>query len=87
MTDGKDSTRPRSFLVLTVVLAAIAIFAVTALLINIFERKQEARNPYFRVVELNDTDCGSRYLGQELSHAVRSLPAHPGHAAHQVRRE
>ena len=26
-----------------------------ALLINIFERKQEARNPFYRVVELNDT--------------------------------
>ena len=32
---------------------AATIF-VTFLLINIFERKQEARNPFFRVVELND---------------------------------
>jgi nitrite reductase (cytochrome c-552) len=55
MSNGKESAgRPRSFLVLTVALAAIAVFAVTALLINIFERKQEARNPFFRVVELND---------------------------------
>ena len=29
--------------------------AVIALLINIFERKQEAKNPFYRVVELNDT--------------------------------
>ena len=36
-------------------LAAVATVAVTALLINIFERKQEARNPFYRVVELNDT--------------------------------
>src|SRR3954463_15097106 len=36
-------------------LAAVATIAVTALLINIFEHKQEARNPFFRVVELNDT--------------------------------
>lgn len=28
---------------------------MTALLINIFERKQEAKNPFYRVVELNDT--------------------------------
>jgi nitrite reductase (cytochrome c-552) len=28
---------------------------VVALLINIFERKQEAHNPFYRVVELNDT--------------------------------
>ncbi len=34
--------------------AALAGFAVTALLVNIFERKQEARNPFFRVVELTD---------------------------------
>lgn len=34
--------------------AALATFAVTALLINIFERKQEARNPFFRVVDLTD---------------------------------
>ncbi|MEO5819194.1 MAG: ammonia-forming cytochrome c nitrite reductase subunit c552 [Vicinamibacteraceae bacterium] len=34
--------------------AALAAAAVTALLVNIFERKQEARNPFFRVVELTD---------------------------------
>ena len=37
------------------VLAIIATVAVAALLINIFEHKQEAKNPFFRVVELNDT--------------------------------
>jgi nitrite reductase (cytochrome c-552) len=37
--------------------AAMAAAAVTALLVNIIERKQEAKNPFFRVVELNeDTD-------------------------------
>ncbi|HEX7287228.1 MAG TPA: ammonia-forming cytochrome c nitrite reductase subunit c552 [Candidatus Angelobacter sp.] len=56
MTNGSPSpVRPRRYLLLTVVLAAIAVFAITALLINIFERKQEARNPFYRVVELNDT--------------------------------
>jgi nitrite reductase (cytochrome c-552) len=35
--------------------AAIITIAVTALLVNIFERKQEARNPFYRVVELTDT--------------------------------
>ena len=35
-------------------LAMIATAAVTALLVNIFERKQEARSPYFRVVPLTD---------------------------------
>ncbi|MCX7047459.1 MAG: ammonia-forming cytochrome c nitrite reductase subunit c552 [Candidatus Sumerlaeota bacterium] len=39
---------------LTAIGAAIAALGVTALLVNIFERKQEAKNPFFRVVELND---------------------------------
>lgn len=34
--------------------AALAVAGVTALLVNIFERKQEARNPFYRVVELTD---------------------------------
>lgn len=36
------------------VLAAVVVFGVTALLVNIFEHKQEAKNPFFRVVELTD---------------------------------
>ena len=36
------------------VLAAAVAIGVIALLVNIFERKQEARNPFYRVVELND---------------------------------
>src|SRR6478672_9767512 len=47
--------RSRRLLFAVVALAAISTLAVTALLINIFERKQEARNPFYRVVELNDT--------------------------------
>lgn len=34
--------------------AAIAAVAVTALLVTVFEHKQEAKNPFFRVVELKD---------------------------------
>ena len=36
-------------------IAAVAAVAVTALLVNIFEHKQEGRNPFYRVVELNDS--------------------------------
>src|SRR5499426_600976 len=39
---------------LAALLAALVGAGVTALLVNIFERKQEARNPFFRVVELTD---------------------------------
>src|SRR6185437_7012619 len=48
-------TRSRGLFIAVVVLAAVATVAVTALLVNIFERKQEAKNPFYRVVELNDT--------------------------------
>jgi len=42
----------------TMVLVALAAAGVTALLVNIFERKSEERNPYVRLVEVteNDTD-------------------------------
>jgi len=33
---------------------AMVAIGVTALLINIFERKQEARNPFYRVVDITD---------------------------------
>jgi nitrite reductase (cytochrome c-552) len=36
-------------------LAAVAAISITALLVNIFEHKQEGRNPFYRVVDLNDT--------------------------------
>ncbi len=38
----------------TAVIAALLTFGLTALLVNIFERKQEARNPFYRVVALTD---------------------------------
>ncbi|MDM7917198.1 MAG: ammonia-forming cytochrome c nitrite reductase subunit c552 [Candidatus Eisenbacteria bacterium] len=43
----------RWILLAAVVTAAVAA-GTTALLISIFEHKQEARNPFYRVVELND---------------------------------
>ncbi|MEP0772744.1 MAG: ammonia-forming cytochrome c nitrite reductase subunit c552 [Acidobacteriota bacterium] len=43
----------RLLLIATAVVAVVAA-GVAALLINILERKQEARNPFFRVVEIDD---------------------------------
>ncbi len=40
--------------VLVVIIAAAAMVGGLALLVNIMERKQEARNPFYRVVELTD---------------------------------
>jgi nitrite reductase (cytochrome c-552) len=44
----------RRLLVAVVVVTAIAVAAITGLLVNIFEHKQEARAPFVRVVELTD---------------------------------
>ena len=39
---------------------------MTALLVNIFERKQEARNPFFRVVELTDETVDPAVWGKNF---------------------
>ena len=39
----------------TIVLCAAAAAGATALLMNVSERKAEAKNPFFRVVEIDDT--------------------------------
>ena len=44
----------RLFFILTAVGTAIAAIGSGALLLNIMERKQEAKNPFYRVVELTD---------------------------------
>ncbi len=54
-TSPAPHRRPRTGLIVLLILAtAVAAAAVTALLLNIVERKQEARNPFFRVVALDD---------------------------------
>ncbi|MCL4809538.1 MAG: ammonia-forming cytochrome c nitrite reductase subunit c552, partial [Thermoanaerobaculia bacterium] len=52
MTEKKTGTT-RTILVVGAIAAAAAV-GVTALLVNIIEHKQEARNPFFRVVDLDD---------------------------------
>ena len=50
----------------TVVLATIAALGVTALLVDIFEKKQEARNPFFRVVDLTDETVDPETWGKDF---------------------
>lgn len=67
MTNGNTrENRPRRQMFAIVILAGIAVFALTALLINIFERKQEARHPFYRVVELNDTIADPAVWGKNF---------------------
>lgn len=49
-----------------VALAIIATVGGLALLVNIFQRKQEARNPFFRVVELNDDTVDPAIWGKNF---------------------
>ena len=48
---GSTSTKR---LLLVVLITVVITVGITALLVNIFERKQEARNPFYKVVELDD---------------------------------
>jgi nitrite reductase (cytochrome c-552) len=59
-------TRRFTYPVLIVVLAAVAALAVTALLVNIFTRQQEARNPFYRVAELNDETTDPAIWGRSF---------------------
>jgi nitrite reductase (cytochrome c-552) len=47
--------RLRRRVLLIALIAVVAAFTGFALMMTIFERKQEAKNPFFRVVELTDT--------------------------------
>ncbi len=49
-----------------VLLAAALTFGMTALLVNIFEHKQEARNPFFRVVDLTDETVDPAVWGKNF---------------------
>src|SRR6478735_3833731 len=51
---------------ITLGIAALATIAIVSLLVNIFERKQEARNPFFRVVELSDDTVDPAIWGKNF---------------------
>jgi len=53
-------------LAMVAVLAAVAAILGTALLTNIVERKQEAKNPFFRVVELTDDTVDPEIWGKNF---------------------
>ncbi len=62
----RDERRSRRLLFLTIIVAAIAAVAITALLVNIFERKQEGKNVFYRVVELDDTISDPAVWGKDF---------------------
>lgn len=49
-----------------VALLGCAAFGATALLVNIFQHQQEARNPFFRVVSLDDNTVDPQIWGMNF---------------------
>jgi nitrite reductase (cytochrome c-552) len=69
ITDAERKRKRRRFWLLMAglfVLVAAVTAGVTALLVNIFEHKQEARNPFYRVVELNDETVDPAIWGKNF---------------------
>jgi nitrite reductase (cytochrome c-552) len=68
MAEEKRETKwsPTRVITIAVVVGAVLALALTALLVNIFERRQEARNPFYRVVELTDTTEDPQVWGQNF---------------------
>ena len=60
--------RRRFWLLLAVIVAVVAVLTagLTALLVNIFEHKQEARNPFYRVVDLTDETVDPAIWGKNF---------------------
>jgi nitrite reductase (cytochrome c-552) len=67
MADTRSDPQRRRRAILAIgLLAAIAAAAIIALLVNIVERKQEAKNPFFRVVELTDETVDPAVWGKNF---------------------
>ncbi len=63
----EGSRRVRAgWLVVAAIGAAVVTLGLAALLTNIFERQQEARNPFYRVVELTDSTVDPAIWGQNF---------------------
>src|SRR5690606_6036600 len=61
----RDRGRTR-WMVAALALGALVTFGIAALLANIFERRAEALNPFYRVVELTDTTTDPEVWGRNF---------------------
>ena len=78
---------PHVLILYTAVVAARRRGRRTALLVNIFQRQQEARNPFYPRRRAERRDGRSGGVGKELPAAVRRLQAHGRSGANAVRRQ
>ena len=60
---GKDTLR---FFVILVIVTAAAVFTVTAVLVSVFQHKQEGLNPFIRVVDLDDKTTDPEVWGKNF---------------------
>ncbi len=67
---SRRTSRPARVLMLTLafVAAGVATLLVTYVLITMFQRKQEARNPFVRVVEISEVSTDPEPWGQNWPH-------------------
>ncbi|MDO5626774.1 MAG: ammonia-forming cytochrome c nitrite reductase subunit c552 [Mobilicoccus sp.] len=61
---AEPSRRTKTLIGVTILVVALVTVGVAALLINIFERQQEARDPFFRVVEVTEDTVDPAVWGQ-----------------------
>ena len=68
MADTTDNARPgrsgRFVFIVVLMVAALAAAGAAALLVSIVRHKEEAKNPFFRVVELTDETVDPAVWGQ-----------------------
>ena len=64
---SRTNSRPVGWLIV-VAIVAVATFAVTWVLVTMFERKQEARTPFVRVVEVSEVSTDPEPWGDNWPH-------------------
>ena len=68
----KPAGRSRALLIGVILVTALVTIAVAALLINITERRWEARNPFVRLVEIEELEVDPAVWGQNWPHQYDS---------------
>lgn len=64
--EGASTDFRKRWFVLATLGTAVVVAGITALLVNIFQRQQEARNPFYRVVALDDTTDDAATWGRNF---------------------
>lgn len=63
---ASNRSSKKRWLIVGVVIVAVATMVSTAVLISVFQHKQEAKNPFFRVVEIDDDTVDPAIWGKNF---------------------